>query len=127
MRLDYLLNISVLCQQSIFCIFLAVIFPAFFLLILTLTNSYFFLFLGFEDYGMKNPASSLGFLRLRLRFDWLQPPLIAAIRSLCLPPSSVWLVPSSPEPHYVQTFGQRCKEWVSAQPRWIEKFFKLSG
>ena len=85
------------------------------------------LFLGFEDYGMKNPLSSLGFLHMRLRFEWSHPPQVAALLSICLPPSSVWLIPSSPEPHYVQTFGERCKEWGSREPRWITKFFKLSS
>ncbi|XP_026190640.1 uncharacterized protein LOC34622686 [Cyclospora cayetanensis] len=82
---------------------------------------------GFEEYGMKNPVSSLGFLHLRLRFEWLRPPLAASLLSMCLPPSSVWLVPSSPEPHYVQTFGERCRRWGDTEPRWVTKFLKLSS
>lgn len=75
---------------------------------------------------MKNPVSSLGFLQLRLRFLWSRPPPIASLLSMCLPPSSVWLVPSSPEPHYIQAFGQRCKDWGRSEPRWLEKFLRLS-
>lgn len=82
---------------------------------------------GFEDYGMKNPISSLGFIHLRMRFCWQRAPLLAALSSVCLPPSSLWLIPSSPEPHYLQTFGSRCRQWRSQEPRWVPKFFQLAG
>ncbi|KFH08534.1 putative transmembrane protein [Toxoplasma gondii MAS] len=82
---------------------------------------------GFEEFGMKNPLSTLGFLHVTVAFEWTRRPSISPLLSCLLPPSQLWVVPLKPEPHYVESFSQRCKDAFSEPPRWIDLFFHFGG
>ncbi|PFH34836.1 hypothetical protein BESB_068690 [Besnoitia besnoiti] len=82
---------------------------------------------GFEEFGMKNPLSTLGFLRVAVAFEWLHEPAVSPLLSCLLPPSHLWVVPLKPEPHFVESFSRRCKDVLEEPPRWIDLFFHFGG
>nr|CEL65638.1 TPA: hypothetical protein BN1204_014780 [Neospora caninum Liverpool] len=82
---------------------------------------------GFEEFGMKNPVSTLGFLHVTVAFEWAHRPTLSPLLSCLLPPSQLWVVPLKPEPHYVESFSRRCKDVLAEPPRWIDLFFHFGG
>ncbi|PHJ24991.1 transmembrane protein [Cystoisospora suis] len=82
---------------------------------------------GFEEFGMRNPQSTLGFLHVSLSFEWIHRPIFSPLLSCLLPPAQSWVVPLRPEPHYIEAFAQRCKDVMEEPPRWTHLFFHSGG
>lgn len=57
---------------------------------------------GYSGFGMSNPGTTLGFLKLHVRFTFLLPPLLAPVISTLSPPETRWVNSFTFEPQVNQ-------------------------
>ncbi|VTZ67949.1 conserved Plasmodium protein, unknown function [Plasmodium chabaudi chabaudi] len=80
---------------------------------------------GFEEYGMINPMSTLGFLNIKIKIVFKKNPLLLTLYSNIRKPLFYYKLPQQFEPLYCQYYTENFFVYINNLPLWIYKFFYI--